>query len=548
MPFASRAASSLRKTVAGRALLRLRRQGLTLARYGRDIPGLLALMGGGQPTLKGTSYLSIQQWRAALSEVAPPSKVEIAIFAIQNKTWVKWAIYAGCQVLRLGYRPVIVFSSTEMSSIYPSGGIRGFATAAGYSFWRAALRLSHFRFVDLDDYLGEESVEGRYAEFAEDWAHTSVAYEMGVEEREPGELAVPYGEATKTSTQLIRRYAAAIDQMLVAQAPSRVICPSGLIGHSIGVFEACRRQGVKSCYVEAWGMRPGHMTWNFDNPALEYDIPGWMAFLEESSETVVEHSQQFMSFQERARTKQNESLRDNYRQVQRTSLAAPWPEQLGTFLERDGTCFLLGTNVIGDSATFRRATFFQSQREWVEEVVGFFVKHPDLNLIFRAHPDEVTIKAVQRLGDVAAAAAGDAENILVLHGHDDVNTYSLLEKIDVGLAWVSNIGLDMALRGLPVVLAARSAYGDLGLCDVPQSRPLFFRALLEQGKKPRPPTAKAILDGKKYQTILTRLLSLEASVPGWNAANFRLGPEYDWPEQRRFYGILAGDLDDKGRA
>jgi len=537
-----------RNSLPGRIARFSRREAVKLQRYGRDLPGIVQLRLGRQPTLKGTSYLSLQQWKAVVEQLPPPDKGDIALFAIQNKTWVKWTVYAGCQLLRLGYRPVVVFSTKELKTIYPVRGLAAVAARGGYGFWEGARGLPGFEFVDLDDHLGNcDSLAEMYADFGADWAHTVAAYELGVEEHEPDRLAPAYDDVVNRTAPRLRDYGAAVERMLTSLKPARVICPSGLIGLSISVLEACRRTDTLAAFVEAWGMRPGHMIWNVNRPVLEYDVEGWMGYVQEDV-SVAEHSDAYMAFQERTRTKKNESLQNTYRPVQRSTMDAPFPPDLDSFLRRNGPHFLLGTNVIGDSATFRRSTLFRSQRHWVGEVVRFFVEHPGINLVFRAHPDEVTIKAVQRLGDVAAAAAGDAPNVFVLHGHDDVNTYSMLDHVDVGLAWVSNVGLDMALRGLPVLLAARAAYGGLGLCGVPTSVSDYFSTLVELGEAPQAPEPEAIERGKTYQNVLTRFISLKASVPGWNAANFRLGPEYDWPEQQKFYRILVGELDDKGRS
>ena len=151
------------------------------------------------------------------------------------------------------------------------------------------------------------------------------------------------------------------------------------------------------------------------------------------------------------------------------------------------------------------------------------------------------------MATIARRYAAGAPNVYVIGGDEDVNTYALIDASDLGLAWVSNVGLDMALRGKPVVMGARPKYAGLGVVHEPATREGYFRKINELIQEPIGPGEEAVRRGKAYQHIVFRLLSLEADDRRYDSTNYRLGERYDREELHKFYRILAGELDNQGR-
>ncbi len=498
---------------------------------------------GMEPTVIRTARAALEQWKRALAGVPPPSKGGIIVAGLRNRTWVEWSVFACCYLYRMGYQPVLLHSGREVAGIYSPPRL---IERMGVRFWEAIPDLPQLQLVNLDEHLpAEDDAAPEYAEFAQRHAHTIAAYDLRVEEFEDGEDAGEYRAALGRSEQMLRRYAQAIARVFSGSPHLRVICPSGLIGWSLALREAAGRLGRNVIFVEGWAIRPGHMIWNLNRPALHTDLEGWSRLLGKWDDSKETDARDFLAFQERAEV-DREAWLENFHPVQRSQKLAPLPAALQRFLRRPGPCFLLATNVVGDSTTLGQATIFRSQRDWLQHVSAFFSLHPQFNLVIRAHPDEVWVNARQRMGQVARRLVGDAVNIFVIDGDQDANTYAIVDHIQAGLAWVSTIGVDMILRGKPVVLAARARYASLGIGYSPQTVEEYFRRILELAAHLVPPDREMVLLCKIYQRIVFKMISLQATGKRYLSHEYRLGGQGMHPDQEVFYRILAGELSDKG--
>ncbi len=503
-----------------------------------DVVGAMQLKTGRPPTVIGTPRMALEQWKYVVRNVPEPRKGTLMLIATRNRRWVEWATFSACYLLQMGYRPILVYSSSEIDTLY-SG------ESADYPFWEGVVDTPFVSLIDIDPFLDAATADPYYAQYARRNAHMLAAYDLRIEEFEPGDAEEPYKTAVNRAEAMLQRHATAFETLLDAYPTDRIICPSGIIANTRAYYAAASRKDITAVYVEGWSMRPGHNVWNVNRPALHYDIEGWLKVLGEWDETKEQEAADYIAFREGNEVNGDDWL-DNFHQVQRSTKDAQLPIALAVFFKRPGKFFLLGSNVVGDSATLGRATVFRSQRDWIETTVAFFKGHPEYNLVVRAHPDEAVKQAKVCLGQVAETAAENADNIYVVHGEDDVNTYALVDHIDVGLAWVSNIGLDMAIRGKPVVLAANAQYSGLGVCREPSSRDDYFAMLESLAANPQPASAEAIRRGKAYHYIVFKMMSLESDSRRYDATDYRLNDPNEHPDRRQFYHILAGELNDKG--
>jgi hypothetical protein len=489
-----------------------------------------------------------EQWFAALADLPPPTKGPILVVCFRKRLWIEWAIYSACHLYRMGYQPTILYSQQEVSAAYGCPDGRG--PGEPDDRWAQITRLPIFRFVDLDRYLPTGPTAGADLDrLADRHAPLVVAHDRRCEAVVDGQDSAWNAEVA-AAARILRQYAAACDRALRELQAPRAICPSGIIGWS-GMFrEMARALAMPTVFVEMWRIRPGHMTWSLNRPAVDHDLRRWLASLEPWDETKESEVREIMRCREMGGRAEGGWLRD-FHSAQRSDVHAGLPENVQRFLERPGPHVLAGPNVIGDSATLGRATIFESQRAWLESTCRFFLDHPDLNLIVRAHPDEAAWSARQsqylRTGTVAESVARGAANILVVHGHESMNTYALASRVQGGLAWTSTFAVDMVSRGKPVVVAARAPYLQLGIGTPAASQDEYFHALSRVGEW-NAPSAEMVHMSKVYQWILLRKLSLLATTVERKPHFYRLDPPGSRPEQERFYRILAGELDDLGRA
>jgi hypothetical protein len=135
---------------------------------------------------------------------------------------------------------------------------------------------------------------------------------------------------------------------------------------------------------------------------------------------------------------------------------------------------LLATNVLGDSLTLGRNVFTASMAEWITKTVQHFASRPDVQLLVRVHPGERLMKGPSSLDVIKAALPVMPENIKLIGPLEKVNTYDLMEIAGLGLAYTTTVGMEMAMRGVPVILAGQTHYRGRGFTYDPTSWDEYF--------------------------------------------------------------------------
>ena len=140
---------------------------------------------------------------------------------------------------------------------------------------------------------------------------------------------------------------------------------------------------------------------------------------------------------------------------------------------------LLATNVLGDSLTLGRNAFASSMAEWIEKTVQYFAKREDVQLVVRVHPGERLMKGPSMLGVIERALPQRPEHIHVIRPDEKLNTYDCMEIAELGLAYTTTVGMEMAMRGVPVILAGVTHYRGRGFTFDPSSWDEYY-AMLER--------------------------------------------------------------------
>ena len=142
---------------------------------------------------------------------------------------------------------------------------------------------------------------------------------------------------------------------------------------------------------------------------------------------------------------------------------------------------LIATNVFGDSVTIGRQVFTRGMGDWLAETLRFFARHPQVQVVVRVHPGESQLApgGTSMLDVVSQTFPNLPENIKVVPPDADINSYDLVEMAQVGLVYTTTLGLEMAMDGLPVIVAGRVHYRGRGFTYDPPSWEAYFR-LLEQ--------------------------------------------------------------------
>jgi hypothetical protein len=145
---------------------------------------------------------------------------------------------------------------------------------------------------------------------------------------------------------------------------------------------------------------------------------------------------------------------------------------------------LLCTNVVGDSLSLGREIFTDGMAGWLAMTVRHFAGRPDAQLVVRVHPGESFGTADPSVGIVHASVPELPGHVIVVPPESPVNTYDLIELAHLGLVYTTTAGIEMAMNGVPVVVAGRTHYRDRGFTHDPSTAEDYLTAIDQLLRQP----------------------------------------------------------------
>jgi hypothetical protein len=262
---------------------------------------------------------------------------------------------------------------------------------------------------------------------------------------------------------------------LMAHKPDVVIVPNGTIQEMGVVYQVARHLNLKTVTFEFSDQRE-HIWLAQDDEIMRHNTDGlWAAQGHERLEDAqVEQLEALYAARVDAKTWKNFT-----RQWQEM------PTQGGTAVRKalnldDRPVILLATNVLGDSLTLGRQVFSKTMAEWVEETVRYFAKREDVQLVIRVHPGEVLTHGTSMVTVIRAALEDIPAHIHLIEPDEKINTYDILDITDLGLVYSTTVGLEMAMRGIPVIIAGQTHYRQRGFTSDPDSWEMYYAMLDEK--------------------------------------------------------------------
>jgi hypothetical protein len=152
----------------------------------------------------------------------------------------------------------------------------------------------------------------------------------------------------------------------------------------------------------------------------------------------------------------------------------------------DRPVVLLATNVLGDSLTLGRNVFAESMAEWIEKTVRNLAAHTGIQLVVRVHPGERLIHGPSMASVIQRALPSIPSHIHIVGPRETTNTYDLMDLASLGLVYTTTVGMEMAMRGMPVIVAGRTHYRDRGFTLDPSTWEEYFSMLERELGNPLP--------------------------------------------------------------
>jgi hypothetical protein len=113
----------------------------------------------------------------------------------------------------------------------------------------------------------------------------------------------------------------------------------------------------------------------------------------------------------------------------------------------------------------RGSAFFKDFFDWLDLIINYFQKKQDCQLIIKPHPAElVWEKGTKSITNyISNRYPNLLENIIVLSPDTPLRAYELVTPDTICLTFNGTIGLELATRATPVLIAGTSHYSDAGV-------------------------------------------------------------------------------------
>jgi hypothetical protein len=152
-------------------------------------------------------------------------------------------------------------------------------------------------------------------------------------------------------------------------------------------------------------------------------------------------------------------------------------------IDRTKPTALLAANLIWDLSALNRQAVFGDMIEWIAETIRWFEVHPQYQLIVKPHPAELhpSIPATRELVRETLADRGVKipANVFLLSPTVKLTVYDFLPFCQAGITHTTTVGMEMVVRGIPVIATGRSPYRGFGFTLDPSTREEYFVLLQE---------------------------------------------------------------------
>ena len=305
-----------------------------------------------------------------------------------------------------------------------------------------------------------------------------------------------------------RRTAVALRQIIEEFQPDTVLMLSGLFLFESVALELCRQLGIEAVTYERT-YRQDNLIVRRNAAASHYEISDlWERFADiPLSATEDAELDSYLSTRRTA----SHPFYDFWKGTDTSG------EQRSERPDNTGRTVALFTNVTWDSAVVGRERAFSSIHDWIEATIDAFAHRPNDRLIIRIHPAESKMTGKQTreplMEFLAVRYPTLPENVRVIGPDEPVHSYPIMEACDVGLAFTSIVGLELALLGKPVIVAGRPHYHQLGFTNDAASPDEYRRLLADALERPEDHTADVELARRYAYTFFFR------AVAGFPLAN-----------------------------
>jgi hypothetical protein len=189
--------------------------------------------------------------------------------------------------------------------------------------------------------------------------------------------------------------------------------------------------------------------------------------------------------------------------------------ELGIDLSRP-TIGLL-TNVIWDAQLHYRANAFPNMMDWLVRTIAYFRDRPDLQLLIRVHPAEVTGAVPSRqpvVDEVRAAFPTLPSNVFMIPPESPISTYVTMMRCNAVVIYGTKTGVELTCEGTPVIVCGEAWIRNKGITRDAGSPEEYYRILDQLPGPPRLPDATVARARRyAYHFFFRRMIPMTSIAP-----------------------------------
>lgn len=148
----------------------------------------------------------------------------------------------------------------------------------------------------------------------------------------------------------------------------------------------------------------------------------------------------------------------------------------------DFSCPTVGllTNVIWDAQLHYTANAFPGMLDWLLKTIAYFENRPELQLLIRIHPAEITGTLPSRqpaMDEIRHAFPRLPVNVFIILPESRLSTYVAMSHCNAVIIYGTKTGVELAATGVPVIVAGEAWVRGKGVTLDASSEADYFRLL-----------------------------------------------------------------------
>lgn len=131
-------------------------------------------------------------------------------------------------------------------------------------------------------------------------------------------------------------------------------------------------------------------------------------------------------------------------------------------------CIGMLTNVMWDAQLHYAANAFPSMLAWAVKTISYFANRPELQLLIRVHPAEIsgTLRSrqpfIEAIEEHFETLPG---NVFIIPPRSKISTYAAMEPCNAVLIYGTKTGVELSAMGIPVITAGEAWIRNKGITD-----------------------------------------------------------------------------------